>query len=79
LPAGYVHRRCGPCDAGVQTPTSKWDEGILLVRRSHTLSDEVMERTKTGKNQTIYLPIELVEILRWHVEYHIDDGIKSQT
>jgi integrase len=53
----------------------KWDEGVLLVRRSHTVGDEVMERTKTGKNQTIYLPVELVEILRWHVEYHIDDGV----
>jgi len=55
----------------------KWDEGVLLVRRSHTVGDEVMERTKTGKNQTIYLPTELVEILRSHVEYHIDDGIAA--
>jgi integrase len=53
----------------------KWDEGVVLVRRSHTVGDEVMERTKTGKNQTIFLPPELVEILRWHVEYHIDDGV----
>jgi integrase len=55
----------------------KWDEGVLLVRRSHTVGESVMERTKTGKNQTIYLPAELVEILRWHVEYHIDDGIAA--
>jgi integrase len=55
----------------------KWDEGVLLVRRSQTMGDEVIERTKTRKNQTIYLPAELVEILRWHVEYHIDDGIRG--
>jgi integrase len=44
-----------------------WKEGVLLVRRSHSLGDEVMERTKTGRNQRIALPRELVEILRWHV------------
>jgi integrase len=34
-----------------------------------------METTKTGTKQKIYLPNELLEILRWHVEYHIDDGV----
>lgn len=34
-----------------------------------------MERTKIGKNQTIFLPAELTDILRWHVEHYIDDGI----
>jgi integrase len=46
----------------------RWDEGVLLVRRSQTLGDEVMERTKSGRNQRLALPDELMEILRWHVE-----------
>lgn len=55
----------------------KWDEGALVVRQSHTVGDEVMERTKTGKNQKLFLPPVLVDILRAHVEYHIEDGIAA--
>jgi integrase len=54
-------RRCG------DKPDVLWNEGVLLVRRSHSLGEEVMERTKTGRNQRIALPRELVDILRWHV------------
>ena len=54
-------RREGP------TPEIQWDAGLLLVRRSHTRRQEVMERTKTGKRQRIPLPEGLLEILRWHV------------
>jgi hypothetical protein len=45
-----------------------WEEGALLVRRSHTLKQEVMNTTKTGLRQKIALPSELMEILRWHVD-----------
>lgn len=45
-----------------------WEQGVLLVRRSQTCSDEPMETTKTGKLQRISLPEEVVEILRWHVD-----------
>lgn len=43
-----------------------WDEGVLLVRRSHTERAEVMNCTKTGTRQRIGLPPELVAILRTH-------------
>ncbi len=55
-------RRSGP------TPDLLWDEGALLVRRSHTRGDEIMERTKTGRRQRIALPEEVVKVLRWHVD-----------
>jgi len=55
-------RRRGP------TPDVLWDEGVLLIRRSHTRKQEVMETTKTGQHQRLKLPEELMAILRWHVE-----------
>ena len=55
-------RRKGP------TPDLRWDEGVLLIRRSHTLGEEVMETTKTGVRQRITIPEALVDVLRWHVE-----------
>ncbi len=45
-----------------------WDEGVLLVRRSHTRTDEVMNTTKTGNRQRIAVPKELVDILRRHAD-----------
>lgn len=50
-----------------EQPDLLWDEKLLLVRRSHTMKDEVMERTKTGADQAIGLPDALLEELRWHV------------
>jgi len=55
-------RRTGP------TPAVLWDEGVLLIRRSHTLRDEFMKTTKTGLRQRITVPPEVVEVLRWHVD-----------
>lgn len=55
-------RRSGP------TPDILWDEGVQLVRRSHTRGDEVMERTKTGRRQRIALPEEVMKVLRRHVD-----------
>lgn len=52
-------RRKGP------TPEVKWEEAVLLVRRSHTLG-ETMERTKTKLRQRINLPPEVIDVLRWH-------------
>jgi site-specific recombinase XerC len=54
-------RRSGP------TPDLLLDEGILLVRQSHTEGDEVMATTKTKTRQRITLPTVLVDILRWHI------------
>lgn len=61
-------RRSGP------TPDVLWEEGVLLVRRSHTRGTEVMEKTKTGRRQRLTLPTDLVDILRWHVETLPDEG-----
>lgn len=41
--------------------------GVLRIRRSQTLGDEVMRKTKTGLRQKLSLPAELVDVLRWHV------------
>ena len=46
----------------------KWDDGKLLVRRSHTRGSEVMDATKTGVDQVIDLDPEQLVVLRWHVE-----------
>lgn len=54
-------RRCG------ENADVLWDEGVLLVRRSHTRRQEIMNCTKTGQRQRIALPPELVAILRQHV------------
>jgi hypothetical protein len=53
-------RRCG------LTPDVLWNEGVILVRRSHTLGDEVMNTTKTGLRQRISVPAHVIEVLRWH-------------
>jgi hypothetical protein len=46
----------------------KWKEGILLIRRSQTIGDEVMETTKTDLHQRLTLPPELLDVLQWHVD-----------
>jgi integrase len=46
----------------------KWNDGKLLVRRSHTHRGEVMEATKTDTDQVIALDPEQVSVLRWHCE-----------
>ena len=50
------------------TPDVLWDEAAILVRRSHTLGEEVMQKTKTGLRQRINLPPQVIEVLRWHVD-----------
>ncbi len=55
-------RKSGP-DADI-----KWDEKLLLVRRSHSRKGEIMDKTKTGKDLPIGLPVLAVEVLRWHVK-----------
>lgn len=44
------------------------DEGVLLIRRSQTIGDEVMETTKTDLHQRLTQPKELLDVLRWHVD-----------
>jgi integrase len=49
-----------------------WDEHKLLVRRSHTLGDEVMNTTKQRVKYRIHLPEAAVDVLRWHVETQLE-------
>lgn len=51
-----------------------WEEHVLLVRRSHTVGEEVMHTTKTHKRQRIALPADLLDILRWHADSLPDEG-----
>ncbi len=51
-----------------ETPDVLWSEGVILIRRSQTIGDEVMEMTKQGTRYRIALPEELMDVLRWHVE-----------
>jgi hypothetical protein len=46
----------------------KWDDGKLLVRRSHTKGNETMDSTKTDRDQVIHLDAEQLAVLRWHVD-----------
>jgi hypothetical protein len=45
-----------------------WEQGVVLVRHSHTRRDEVMEATKQKTRYRITLPDDLTAILRWHVD-----------
>src|SRR5690606_13544955 len=40
-----------------------WDEGRLLIRRSQTLGEEVLQTTKQRTRYTIDLPKEAIEVL----------------
>lgn len=59
-------RRSGP------TSDVLWDEGRILVRRSNSLSQEIMESTKTGKDNDLTLPAAVIVALRWHVDLLTD-------
>ena len=55
-------RRSGPeCDV-------VWKENRILVRRSHTVGEEVMRTTKQKHRYTIDLPAEAMHVLQWHVD-----------
>lgn len=57
-----------PLRRGGTTPDVNLSTGVLLVRRSQTRGDEVMETTKTARHQRVSLPEDLVEILQWHID-----------
>jgi integrase len=57
----------------------KWDENALLVRRSQTVGDEVMETTKTKRRQKLFLPEGLMDVLRWHVDQHISGRAQAES
>jgi integrase len=45
-----------------------WDEGKLLVRRSQSRGEEVMNTTKQRTRYRIHLPTAVLDVLRWHVD-----------
>lgn len=47
--------------------------GVIQLRRSHTLGDEVMEATKTFADQEVALPKSVLDVLREHVAW-LDAG-----
>ena len=58
----YALRRCG------QQTDVKWDQGLVLIRRSRGIKGQVMEMTKTNHDQVIKLPEFVISVLRWHVD-----------
>jgi integrase len=46
----------------------KWDQGLVLIRRSRGIKGRVMEMTKTNHDQVIKLPDFVMSVLRWHVD-----------
>ncbi len=58
----YALRRAG------ENADVKWDQGLLLVRRSRGIKGRVMEMTKTNHDQVIKLPDFVMSVLRWHVD-----------
>jgi hypothetical protein len=44
-----------------------WDERIVLLRRSNSAGNEIMDETKTGLDQDIPLPPAAMRVLREHV------------
>lgn len=44
-----------------------WDEQLILLRRSNSLGDEIMDETKTSLDQEIPLPPSALRVLREHV------------
>lgn len=59
-------------------PDVLWTEGAILVRRSNSLGQEVMNTTKTKRRQRIALPAEVMAALKEHVE-SFDDGPREES
>jgi integrase len=67
-----------PLRRKTETPDVLWDEGVVLIRRSHTRKQEVMEKPKTGLRQRLTLPEELMDVLEWHVE-RLPEGLMKES
>ncbi len=51
-----------------KTPDVLWEKNTLLIRRSNARGETVMESTKTGRDQKLYVPDHVLQVLRWHIE-----------
>ena len=50
------------------SPDVNWETGLLLFRRSNTIGQRTMEGVKTGGEERVQVPDDLLALLRWHVE-----------
>lgn len=53
------------------------EDGLLLVRRSHSIGSTIMETTKTALHQRLQLPEDLLAVLRWHIDSL--DGVMAES
>jgi hypothetical protein len=49
-------------------PQHQVDKRVVIVTRSPTLGDEVMDTTKTDLHQCLTLSLQHLEVPRWHVD-----------
>jgi hypothetical protein len=56
-----------------------WDKNRLLVRRSHSLGEEIMRTTKQKRRYAIDLPQEAMDVLRWHVRTQLHTGAQQDS
>ncbi len=61
------------------TPDVLWDTGVLLFRRSNTHGQIVMEGVKTGGEERVQVPEELLGVLRWHVDTQLKSPNQRQS
>lgn len=45
-----------------------WTTGVVLLRRSHSRKQVVMDATKTGRDQDVALPADVLAVLREHAD-----------
>jgi integrase len=48
-----------------------WDQGRILIRRSQTCGDEVMQMTKQRTRYSIAVPKTVLDVLTWHIEQQL--------
>src|SRR5688572_16090904 len=48
------------------------DAGRLLVRRSQTIGETVLNVTKQKTRYVIELPARVIDVLRWHIETQLE-------
>jgi integrase len=56
-----------------------WDELKLLIRQSNSRGTGVMVGTKTGGDEVISVPKELLAALRWHVDTQLNPGPQTES
>ena len=65
---GFVTgRRPGELRALRRNVDVLWHKNQVLIRRSHSRKQEVMDRTKTGRDLVLHLPDEIMATLKEHV------------